>query len=131
MYEGSDDGSNCDGYNSPGESMSELDLSEDGPKFSPDGSPIILPPTLPPRPSQRIFSRRLFDDTSRRDTESTSTLVQQGFSTGLKHTPFVSRQQSGLSQPGIMHNQMKAIRGRLQTIFFKNNVILTFRGGGG
>ena len=27
MYEGSDDGSNCDGYNSPGESMSELDLS--------------------------------------------------------------------------------------------------------
>ena len=51
MYEGSDDGSNCDGYNSPGESMSELDLFK---TFGPDGSPIILPPTPPPRPSQRI-----------------------------------------------------------------------------
>ena len=36
MYGGSDDGSSCD---APGESLSELDLSEDGPLFSPDGSP--------------------------------------------------------------------------------------------
>ena len=96
MYEGSDDGSNCDGYNSPGDSMSEFDLSEDGPTFSPDGSPIIIPRTPPPRPSNRIFSRCLFDDTSHRGT-------------GLKRTPFVSRQQSDLSQPGTMHNQMEAI----------------------
>ena len=56
MYGGSDDGSSCD---SPGESLSELDLSEDGPVFSPDGSPIIVPRTPPPRRSNSTSSCRL------------------------------------------------------------------------
>ena len=107
MYGGSDDGSSCD---APGESLSELDLSEDGPVFSPDGSPIIVPRTPPPRRSNSTSSRRLFADTSCRAAESVSTLVQRSFSSRLKRTPLVSHQsQSELSQPGTMHNQMDAI----------------------